>query len=63
MYTQKNRKKTRNTRKNTYQTGGDFPDANAGVKIGLSGTFALAAIVGMVLMFIKNGAHVNPKFL
>jgi len=63
MYTQKNRKKTRNTRKNTYQTGGVFSDVNNGVKFGLSGTIVLAMIVGLVLTISKNGAHFNPKFL
>lgn len=63
MYTQKNRKKTRNTRKNTYQTGGDSLDGNSAVRVGLSGTFIIAGIVGLVLAISKNGAHVNPKFL
>lgn len=55
--------KTRNTRKNTYQTGGDSPDGNSVVRWGLSGTFIIARMLGLVLAISKNGAHVNPNFL
>jgi len=60
MYTQKNRKKTRNTRKNVYQTGGnphDIADRNSILGLAGGGVFAIV----MIMLF--SGLHANNKFL